>query len=460
MNNTTNNVKFNDLKVAALSLGCEKNRVDTEEILGYLTGKGAVFTDDYRSADLVIVNTCGFIESAQQEAINTLIEVGRQVRRGKTKLIAAGCLVEVFGSRLLDNLPEIDGAIGVHSYDQLEQFIYSLQQDRRPFVKNPPAELYCSLGPRLLTRPKHSVTVKIAEGCSNRCCYCMIPAIRGSYRSRPADEIVSEVKSALQDGAKEIVLIAQDTTAYGTEETAATSLSDLLNAIMYLPERFWLRIMYTYPSRVDDHLLHLIKNEPRICRYLDLPIQHSDSYMLRQMGRHYDNEQLTGLVDQIRFTVPGIALRTTCMVGYPGETRRRFENMLHFMQSRPFERVGAFVYSAQQGTAAVKMGKLIPTRVAENRKKELMSAQQQIALKLNHKLVGTDQIVLIDDKDPAKEGWYRGRTQYQAPDVDGLIYVKSAQPLEAGDWVRAKINAVSPYNYLSIEAEKVSELPV
>ncbi len=458
-NNFNRNSVIDGLKVYAVSLGCSKNRVDTEEVLGYLAGKGAVITDDYSSADLAFVNTCGFIEEAQQEAINTILDLALMKVDGRPKLVVAGCLVEVFGGSILVKIPEIDGAIGVHSYKRLDDFFKVLFSGIKAIVQEKPSLNYSSLGPRLLTTPAHSVNVKIAEGCNNRCSYCLIPDIRGHYRDRDEKSILEEIRYLLSGGTKEIILIAQDTTAYGSDNPNSSALSDLIDKIMQIPERFWLRVMYTYPSRIDAKLINLLARENRICKYLDIPIQHTDDFILKNMGRHYKSSDLEVLTDKLRLAVPGIALRTTLMVGYPGETRGRFNNMLNFIESRPFESMGVFVYSNQEGTEAAEMSGKVPLRVAKRRRAELMLRQQKIALRSNKKLIGKKLIVLVDTVLETRDNWYIGRTEYQAPEVDGGVYLKSKFPLKPGDWVLVKIIAATPYNFFALSINILDKLP-
>jgi ribosomal protein S12 methylthiotransferase len=329
--------------------------------LGYLTGRGAIITDHFASAHIVIVNTCGFIEEAQQEAINTLVEVGAMLKGTGTKLVAAGCLVEVFGGQTIAAVPEIDGAIGVHSYKDLDRFFANLLKGNRIVIKRSFAPDYEPLAPRLLTGSFHSVNVKIAEGCSNCCSYCRIPGIEGAYRSRNPEDIMKEIEGLVKHGAREINLIAQDTTAYGSDRADYPSFSELLEMIMGIKEHFWLRIMYTYPSRIDDRLIRLIASEKRICNYLDLPIQHADSQVLAAMGRHYDGNVLNEIIAKLRAEIPNIALRTTCMVGYPGEKVKNFKNLLAFISRTPFDHLGSFIYSSQEKTPAYELkGSCLP----------------------------------------------------------------------------------------------------
>ena len=440
--------EFKSIKLAAVSLGCSKNRIDTEEVLGLLSGWGFVITDDYRSADIIIVNTCSFIEEAQQESVNKLLELSGTTGR-QPKIVAAGCLVELFGSKITKSIPEIDGAIGAHSYRSLEKFMKMLISGKRPVIKQKPSATYSSLSPRILTSPAHSANVKIAEGCSNRCHYCLIPSIRGIYRSRRPEEIVTEIKSLLANGTREINLIAQDTTAYGTDSETLPDLSGLIRQILDLDYQFWLRIMYTYPSRIDDQLIDLIASESRICNYLDLPIQHVSDQILRLMNRSYGKEELSGLVKKLRNRIPDLALRTTCMVGYPGEGLRQFRELIDFITENPFERLGAFTYSGQEGTVAADMAGEVPPRVAKKRYRELMLRQQRISDQLNRSLIGKELRVIVEKAIEPHQGRYYGRTEYQAPEVDGGVYFSSQSLLMPGEMVSVKVCASSPYNLLA-----------
>ncbi|MDW7739475.1 MAG: 30S ribosomal protein S12 methylthiotransferase RimO [Bacillota bacterium] len=435
-------------KLAALSLGCTKNRIDTEEILGHLSGKGYILTDDRQSADIIIINTCSFIEDAQQESVNTLIGIAEEVKNEKNPIvIAAGCLVEIFGIDILKKIPEIDGAIGVHSYSKLDLLIRMIEAGIRTAVKLKPANSYCSFAPRALTTPVHSAFVKISEGCSNYCNYCLIPTIRGPQRSKSASEIVEEIKNLLSFGSREINLIAQDTTAYASE---GLDLPGLVKKIMDIDQEFWLRIMYAYPSRIDHKLIELIASEKRICRYIDLPIQHASSKVLKLMGRSYDRETLCKLINRLKEKIPGISLRTTCMVGFPGENLRDFRELLSFLELYPFNNLGAFTYSVQKGTTAYEMTGQVPLRVSKKRLERLMAKQQDISFKINQNQIGKKMTILVDRPLTGNKDWYAGRTEMQAPEVDGITYFRYQGKLEAGTWIRAEIAAASSYNLLAV----------
>lgn len=443
-----NRVQKSQPRVAAVSLGCVKNRIDTEEILGLLGSSGFLITESLDDAGIVLVNTCAFIDDAQQESIETILGLARRRRGRRPLIIAAGCLAEKYGGKLLESIPELDGVIGVHGYQSLPEFLRSCSNGRREALVAPPAALYRSIGPRLLTTAPHSVFVKIAEGCGNRCRYCLIPSLRGGYRSRPVSEILDEVRVLAARGAREVNLIAQDTTAYGTDLEGAPDLAGLVREILDLPGAFWIRLLYAYPSRLTEELIDLISGEPRICSYLDLPLQHVDSGVLRRMGRFYSGEEIVSLVEKLRRRIPGLALRTTYLVGFPGESRRQFRRLFSFIFDHPFERVGVFAYSRQQGTAAAVLPGQVPRRVAEKRRRALLAAQQGISLSLNRKLTGSRAVVLVERRCSRAQNVYFGRTQYQAPAVDGGVFFRFSRDVEPGNWVSVRLAAVSPYHLL------------
>lgn len=442
-------IDYSVVKVAAVSLGCSKNRVDTEQVLGRLAEWGCQLIEDSSMADIVVVNTCGFIEDAQQESIDTLLEVAASGKNDQ-KIVVAGCLVEVFGDKLLKTMPEINAAIGVHSYKNLDRLMESLINEKRICIMDRPGHDYEELSQRILTEPPHSVNVKIAEGCSNRCRYCLIPKIRGPYRSRPPEAIINEIKSLIQKGTREICLIAQDTTSYGKDKVEFPDLEGLIKRIMTgVEQHFWLRIMYTYPSRITDGLINLIAEEKRICNYLDIPIQHASDRVLEAMGRPYRRRDLDLLLQKLRSTIPDLAIRTTCMVGYPGENITDFKELLDFVSDNRLEKLGAFSYSGQKGTAAYTLSGQVPMRVSKKRLQKLMLTQREVALKENMKLCGRVFSIMVD-KPTGNAGWYYGRSCYQAPEVDGGIYFHSKEPLFSGQLIKGRIFAASPYNLLAV----------
>ncbi len=443
------NMDYSRLKVAAVSLGCSKNRVDTEEVLGRLAEWGCQLIEDCSMADIVVVNTCGFIEDAQQESIDTLLETAASGKKNQ-KIVAAGCLVEVFRDKLLDTMPEINAAIGVHSYKKLDLLMDALIKNNRICIMDRAGHDYEDLAQRVLTEPPHSVNVKIAEGCSNRCSYCLIPSIRGPYRSRPPEAIINEIKSLVQKGTGEICLIAQDTTSYGKDKKDFPDLEGLIKKIMTaVKQNFWLRIMYTYPSRITDGLINLIAEEERVCNYLDIPIQHASDRVLEAMGRSHRRRDLNLLLQKLRSRIPGLVVRTTCMVGFPGESIYDFRELLDFISENRLEKLGAFSYSAQKGTAAYRLSGQVPKRVSKKRLQKLMLTQREIALKENMKLCGRIFSIMVD-RPSGSAGWYYGRSCFQAPEVDGGIYFRSKEELCPGQLLKGRIFAASPYNLLAV----------
>ncbi len=434
-------------KVTAVALGCAQNRIDTEEILALLGRCGYLITDDPHEADLIIVNTCAFIEAAQQESIETILKLAGERRGEKTPLIIAGCLAQRYGGRLLQALPEIDGVIGVHSYAEMVRFVERALAGKRESLLLAPARRYQGLGARLLIAAPHSVYIKIAEGCSNHCRYCLIPSLRGPLRSRPPDEIVDEIRELISRGAREINIVAQESTAYGLDLGIRGGLPKLLQKILReIGANFWLRILYANPARVDDDLIDLIARENRICKYLDLPLQHINDTVLKRMGRRYTGAVVNDLLQELRQRIPQIVLRTTFMVGFPGESRAHYRELSSFLREQPIERVGVFSYSRQPGTAAARFSRQVPPRVKEKRRRDLLRIQQGPALAFNRTLVGKTFIVLVEGPVGQSGSLYRGRTSFQAPEVDGTLFFRSRRPLKAGDWTAVRITAVSPYD--------------
>ena len=366
-------------------------------------------------------------------------------RRDKVPLIiAAGCLAQHFGERLLQEIPELNGVIGVHSYAEIIPFLESCFAGKRELLLLAPPDRYRDLGPRLLTTAAHSAYVKIAEGCDNRCRYCLIPSLRGPLRSRPTAEIISEVRDLIAGAPVKLTSLPR--IAPLTVPTAPLRrLSLLLQQILQEIPSFLIRIS-CHPARVTAKLISLIAREERICKYLDLPLQHINSTVLRRMGRRYTREEVVALVQKLRRCIPGIVLRTTYLAGFPGESRAQFRELHAFLQEQPFERVGVFAYSKQPGTAAALLPDQVPSRVKQKRRRELLSLQQGIALEFNQRLIGQKFTVLVEGPAGAGEKLYRGRTSFQAPEVDGLLYFRSPRPLRPGSWAQVQVTAASPYD--------------
>lgn len=435
--------------VAAVSLGCDKNRIDTEEFMGLLAGAGYTVTGETGCADVIIVNTCAFIEEAQREAVETLLRMSRtRLRRGRRPLvIAAGCLVERHGPNLLRSIPGLAGAVGAHAYAGLPGFLEGCLAGRRQALVLPPPPAYRSWGPRLLTSPSHSAFVKIAEGCDNRCRYCIIPSLRGPARSRPLPEILDEIRTLVARGAREINLVAQDTTAYGLErDDGSANLADLLQAGAALPGDFWIRLLYAHPAHLTGEVIGLLAAGGKIVPYLDLPLQHASDPVLQGMGRPYSGAHAAALVAELRQKVPDIALRTTIMVGFPGENLSHFRELLSFLHRHPFDRVGTFAYSPQPGTAAAAMPGAVPGRVRERRRRQVLAFQKPLSRFLNRRFLGRALPVLVEGKDPRRPGLFIGRSPHQAPGVDGVVRFTASRGPAPGDLVSVTIIAAGPYD--------------
>jgi ribosomal protein S12 methylthiotransferase len=433
--------------IAAVSLGCAKNRVDTEEILGLLSRCGYRLTPSTRQADIIIINTCAFIDRAKEESINTILKMAEVCRKNNAKLVVIGCLAQRYGRKLMQLIPEVDVLAGVHSYAALPALLGRCRDGGKTFLLAPPAERYSSLGERVLTTAPHSTFVKIAEGCNNRCRYCRIPGIRGPYRSRTAAEIIEEVKRLASGGVKEINLVAQDTTLYGKDlYGAGDHLASLLKKLAAIESLSWIRLLYLYPNRITDQLIELIAAEDKICSYLDIPLQHISDRVLSRMGRLYRRAQVEELLEKLRRRIPGLALRTTFMVGYPGETTADFMELLDFVRVYPFERLGAFSFSSQSGTPAAGMPGQVPARVKEARRRRLMELQLSISRRLNRRLLGTVQTVMVEGE--AGPNRFRGRLYSQAPAVDGEVYFYALERrrMAPGDLVPIQIRASGAYN--------------
>lgn len=408
-------------------MGCPRNLVDSEVILGNLKNKGYKITD-VQAADIAIVNTCCFIKEAKEESIETILELADLKTQGKIKkLIVSGCLPQRYKKELIPHLKEVDAFVGRLSLDNFPKERYNLV-------------------------PKHFAYLKISEGCNNNCSYCVIPKIKGRFRSRQIEDILGEVKSMDENNTKEINIIGQDVTSYGLDIYKKPSLVRLLKKIISETNNIkWIRLLYTYPNHIDDELVELIAENKKICRYLDLPIQHVNNRILKLMGRKITKEQITSLIKKLRNRIPGIAIRTSLIVGFPSETEEEFQELLAFIGKIKFERLGVFMYSREEDTAAYDFKNQIPQKVKEERLHKIMSMQQVIAQEVNSKYLNTEIEVLIDEKDP-KENLYLARTEADAPEVDGMVYVHSKDRLNPGDFVKVKIKDTYEYD---LDADKV-----
>jgi ribosomal protein S12 methylthiotransferase len=425
-----------------VSLGCAKNRVDSEQLLGRLTAAGHVIVGDPADADVIFVNTCGFIESAKKESIEAIFEMVRYRENG-ARLVVTGCLAQRYADQLLEEIPEIDGLLGVSDYDSALSMLESEARERHTDRHERFPDPDCA---RVLTTPGYSAYVKISDGCDNRCAYCAIPLIRGGYQSRPFDEIVAECELLAARGVTELVLIAQDTSRYGNDLYGRTRMAELLKRVAEIGGVHWVRVLYCYPDTTDDELLKTIANTPKVCPYLDLPLQHIDGDILLRMNRRGAPEWIKSRIEKCRAL--GITLRTTMIVGFPGETDAQFQTLMDFARASRFDRLGAFAYSAEEDTPAAVMESQVSEEVKAARLDALMSMQQGISLSLNEARVGEVCEVLTEG---FEDGMFFGRSMREAPESDGVIRFSSGKELKPGQYVNVKITGADAYDLFGEE---------
>ncbi|MBQ8999178.1 MAG: 30S ribosomal protein S12 methylthiotransferase RimO [Clostridium sp.] len=441
-------------KVGMVSLGCDKNRVDSELILGSIN-KHYEITNDAKEADIIIVNTCGFIESAKQESIDTILEMAEYKNKYKCKmLIATGCLTQRYGDELLELIPEIDILMGVNDYMKLHRLILDFIKDQKRISSATYSDEGINEGIRLLTTKQHTAYVRIAEGCNNFCTYCIIPKIRGKFRSRLEKNILDEVKMLVDNGVKEIILIAQDLTDYGVDIYGKRMLHDLISKISKVEGVEWIRLLYCYPEEITDELIEEIARNEKVVKYLDLPIQHISSSVLKQMGRRTNKEAIISKIDTLRSKVPGIALRTSLIVGFPGETDENFEELEKFLEDYKLENVGVFAYSQEEDTPAAKMECQVDEEVKIQRQKKLMAVQREVVKEQNKLKIGNIYDTIIDGDNGE---YYIGRSYEMAPEIDGLIYIKKEKSLNLGDIVKVKIHDVMEYDLMGEVLDEFSK---
>ena len=434
--------------ISLVSLGCPKNLVDAEVMLGHLPADRFTIVTDENAADIIVVNTCAFIREAQEESVETILEVADYKKNGRCKLlIVSGCLPQRFQDELAQELPEVDFFMGTADAPRILELIDSHLQGAGQQQIGLPDYLYDHTTPRVTSSPFYSAYVKIAEGCANHCSYCVIPSIRGTLRSRTISSVVAEVERLVANGVKEINLIAQDVTAFGAERSDQSELAALLRELVKIEGLVWLRLLYAYPDGISDELLDLIAAEEKICNYLDLPIQHIDDQILSAMNRRVDEAGIRSLLKRIRTRIPDITLRTSLIVGFPGETDEQFRKLLAFVEEGPFERLGVFRYSREEGTPAAKLDGQVPARTKQSRYKRLMKAQSRVSFNRNLTLKGRIEKVLVEGYSEETELLLHGRSVRQAPDVDGQVYITAGQA-DIGDIVALKITDSSEYDLI------------
>jgi ribosomal protein S12 methylthiotransferase len=440
---------LNKQKVSLVSLGCPKNLVDAEVMLGHLPAERFEIVTDEAQADIIIVNTCSFIKEAKEESVETILEVADQKKKGRCRLlVVTGCLPQRYREELAAELPEVDLFLGTGDAARIVELL-DAREEKGALLQavGLPEYLYDHDTPRVKSSPFYSTYVKIAEGCANHCSYCIIPQLRGALRSRSIASVVTEVRRMVAEGVKEVNLIAQDITAFGAERTDGGELVALLRELVKIEDLRWLRLLYAYPDGVSDELIELIASEEKICKYLDIPLQHIDDHLLAMMNRRVDSAAIRDLLRRLRSRIPDITLRTSFIVGFPGETEEQFARLLDFIHEGNFERVGVFRYSREEGTAAARLPEQVQERVKKSRHQRLMKAQGRVSFRKNRALVGRVEEVLVEGFSEETELLLRGRSVRQAPDIDGQVYITAGQA-NVGDIVPLRITDSSEYDLI------------
>lgn len=436
------------MNILFVSLGCDKNLVDSEVMLGMLDEKGYQIVDDEMEADVIIINTCCFIHDAKEESIQTILEMAEYKKEGRLKaLIVTGCLAQRYQKEITDEIPEVDAVLGTASYDKIVEAVEEALEGHPCMEMEDIDALPDVSSKRLVTTGGHYAYLKIAEGCDKHCTYCIIPKIRGNFRSVPMKRLIKEAEELAGQGVKELILVAQETTLYGKDLYGEKSLHLLLRELCRIDGLRWIRILYCYPEEIYDELIQVIKEEKKICHYLDIPIQHANDEILRRMGRRTDKEQLKAVVGKLREEVPDITLRTTLITGFPGETKEQHEELMEFVDEMEFERLGVFTYSPEEDTPAAAMPEQIAEEIKSERQAELMELQQDIVFEQAEAMVGRTVLVMIEGK-VADENAYVGRTYRDAPGVDGLIFINAEEELMSGDFALAEVTGASEYDLI------------
>ena len=437
------------MKIMFVSLGCDKNLVDTEKMLGLLQQKGHTFTDDETEAEVIVVNSCCFIGDAKEESIQTIIEMGRMKEEGNCKLLlVTGCLAQRYQDELLKELPEADGILGTNSWQDIVDLVKEAEKKQtKPEIFHDLREMPRSEAGRVVTTGGYYAYLKIAEGCDKHCTYCIIPKVRGDFRSVPMEDLLKEARDLADSGVRELILVAQETTVYGTDLYGKKSLPELLHRLAEIPGLYWIRILYCYPEEITDELIQTIKAEPKVCDYLDIPIQHCSDRILGRMGRKTSEADLRRIIGTLREEIPDIALRTTLITGFPGETEEDHEKMMAFVNEMEFTRLGVFTYSPEEGTPAAEMPDQVPEETKEQWRDEIMELQQEVSYDLGQEMIGKELTVMIEGK-VADEAAYVARTYMDAPGVDGYLFVQTGEALMSGDFVRVRVTGAEEYDLI------------
>lgn len=436
------------MKILFISLGCDKNLVDTEVMLGMLASRGYEMTNDEQEADIIVINTCCFIHDAKEESIQNILEMAEYKKNGSAKaLIVTGCMAERYRQEILDEIPEVDEVLGTTAYDRILDAVDEALAGQHEVMTADLDALPLPETKRLVTTGGHFAYLKIAEGCDKHCTYCIIPKIRGNFRSVPMERLLKEAQDLAEQGVKELILVAQETTLYGKDLYGEKSLPKLLRELCKISGIRWIRILYCYPEEITDELIQVMKEEPKICHYLDLPIQHANDTILKRMGRRTSKQELIDIVQKLRKEIPDICLRTTLITGFPGETQEQHEEVMEFIDTLEFDRLGAFTYSPEEDTPAATFEDQIDEEVKEDRQADIMELQQEIAFDKAEDMIGREVLVMIEGK-VADENAYVGRTYRDAPNVDGLIFINTDVELISGDFAKVKVTGALDYDLI------------
>lgn len=436
------------MKILFISLGCDKNLVDTEVMLGMLASRGYEMTNDEQEADIIVINTCCFIHDAKEESIQNILEMAEYKKNGSAKaLIVTGCMAERYRQEILDEIPEVDEVLGTTAYDRILDAVDAALAGQHEVMTADLDALPLPETKRLVTTGGHFAYLKIAEGCDKHCTYCIIPKIRGNFRSVPMERLLKEAQDLAEQGVKELILVAQETTLYGKDLYGEKSLPKLLRELCKISGIRWIRILYCYPEEITDELIQVMKEEPKICHYLDLPIQHANDTILKRMGRRTSKQELIDIVQKLRKEIPDICLRTTLITGFPGETQEQHEEVMEFIDTLEFDRLGAFTYSPEEDTPAATFEDQIDEEVKEDRQADIMELQQEIAFDKAEDMIGKEVLVMIEGK-VADENAYVGRTYRDAPNVDGLIFINTDVELISGDFAKVKVTGALDYDLI------------
>ena len=445
------------MKLLFVSLGCDKNLVDSEDMLGVLTRAGHEIVDDENEAEAIIINTCCFINDAKEESVETILEMAEYKKAGTCKvLIVTGCMAQRYKQEIIEEIPEVDAVLGTTSYGEILKAVEEAVAGRHYQEYKDIDYLVPDQGKRVLTTGGHFAYLKIAEGCDKHCTYCIIPKLRGKFRSVPMERLIRQAEELAEQGVKELILVAQETTLYGKDLYGEKSLHRLLKELCKVKGIRWIRILYCYPEEIYDELIQTMKEEPKICHYLDLPIQHASDAVLKRMGRRTTRKELTEKIQKLREEIPDIVLRTTLITGFPGETEEDHETLMEFVDEMEFDRLGVFTYSAEEDTPAASMEGQIPEKVKEERRDALMELQQEVSYDKGTERIGQELLVMIEGK-VSGESAYIARTYGDAPKVDGYIFVQTGELLVTGDFAKVRVTGAMEYDLIGVLADEYTE---